>query len=249
MSKHLHAGRAAASGILAADLAARGFTGARFILEGERGFFAATAPDANPERVTEGLKDSSLPLKICGVSIKPHASCRHTHPAIDATLALRPQINGQAVKRIEIDTYQAALDLCNNPDPRTPYAAKFSLHYCVASALQRGTAGLADFTPEAIVEPQVRALLPQITAKVTPDIEAYYPREWATRLRIVLANKTVLETIIRNPKGDPENALSRSQLETKFRQLATYGGQANRAESWLAWVRALAVEDTTVACP
>jgi len=249
MSKHLHAGRAAASGILAADLAARGFSGARFILEGERGFFAATAPDANPERVTAGLHKASLPLKICGVSIKPHASCRHTHPAIDAALALRPQINDQAIERIELDTYQAALDLCDNPDPHTSYAAKFSLHYCVASALRRGSADLADFTPEAIVEPQIRALLPQISARVASDIEAGYPGEWAARLRIVLADETILETTVRNPKGDPENALSRSQLETKFRQLAGYGGQADRAESWLAWVRALALEGTIVSCP
>ena len=249
MSKHLHAGRAAASGILAADLAARGFSGARFILEGERGFFAATAPDASPERVTAGLYEASSLLKICGVSIKPHASCRHTHPVIDAALAIRPQINNRAIERIELETYQAALDLCDNPDPQTPYAAKFSLHYCVASALRRGSAGLADFTPEAIVEPQVRALLPQIIAKVASDIEAGYPAEWATRLRIILADETSLETTIRNPKGDPENALSRSQLETKFRQLAGYGGQADRVEYWLAWIRALAVEGTTVSCP
>lgn len=243
MSKHLHAGRAAASGVLAADLAARGFTGARFILEGERGLFAATAPDATPERVCAGLADSSSSLKICGVSIKPHASCRHTHPAIDAALTLRPQINGQALKQIEIGTYQAALDLCDNPNPQTSYAAKFSLPYCVASALQRGTVGLADFSPEALVEPQVRALLPQITAIVAPDIEARYPSEWATRLRVALGNGTMLETTINNPKGDPENPLSRVELEAKFRQLAAYGGQTDQTERGLAWVRSLAADE------
>ena len=55
MSKHLHAGRAAANGVLAAELAAIGFTGARRILEGQQGFFAATAPDGNPAAVTAGL--------------------------------------------------------------------------------------------------------------------------------------------------------------------------------------------------
>ncbi|HET7093840.1 MAG TPA: MmgE/PrpD family protein, partial [Thermomicrobiales bacterium] len=86
MTKHLHAGRAAANGVLAARLAARGFTGARAILEGPQGLFAAASRDARPERVVAGLDTlgGETPWRIHGVSIKPHASCRHTHPAVDA---------------------------------------------------------------------------------------------------------------------------------------------------------------------
>ncbi|HEU5433529.1 MAG TPA: MmgE/PrpD family protein, partial [Thermomicrobiales bacterium] len=86
MTKHLHAGRAAANGVLAARLAARGFTGAKAILEGPQGLFAAASRDARPERVVAGLDalGGETPWRIHGVSMKPHASCRHTHPAVDA---------------------------------------------------------------------------------------------------------------------------------------------------------------------
>src|SRR5690606_14080258 len=61
MSKHLHAGRAAEAGIVAAELAARGFTGAPAILEGEKGFFAGACPDARPEAL---LADPAAPWQL-----------------------------------------------------------------------------------------------------------------------------------------------------------------------------------------
>lgn len=243
MSKHLHAGRAAAGGVLAADLAARGFTGARHILEGERGFFAATAPDANPEKVVAGLENSPPQFKIAGVSIKPYASCRHTHPAIDAALALRPRLHGRSPTHIQLDAYQAALDLCDNPDPQTSYAAKFSLHYCVASALVRGHVGLEDFSLEAIQETAVRQLLPLFTTSVDPGFEAAYPVQWPVRLCVTLDDDAVLETAVTHPKGDPENPLTQQELEAKFRQLAAYGRHANKADAWLDWVIGLASDE------
>jgi 2-methylcitrate dehydratase PrpD len=119
MSKHLHAGHAASAGLLAAELAAQGFTGPRRILEGERGFFAATAPDARPALVVDGLDVGMRSYKLSGVSFKPYPSCRHTHPAVDAALAVRARLDDTSIpiESVEIDTYRAALDLCDNPTP------------------------------------------------------------------------------------------------------------------------------------
>ncbi len=127
MSKHLHTGHAAASGFRAAELAAHGFTGARSIVEGERGFFAGLAPQGEPDKVTAGLGEP--PLALPGVSLKPYASCRHTHAAIDAAMALREQLDGGAVERGTISVYQAAADLCDNPSPKTRHRdARLRLH-------------------------------------------------------------------------------------------------------------------------
>jgi len=230
MSKHLHAGRAASSGVLAADLARQGFTGTRRILEGERGFFTATSQDAEPERVVEGLKQGMETYKISGVSIKPHASCRHTHPAIDAALALRQQPGFvlDPIAQVQVETYQAALDLTDNPQPTTPYAAKFSLYYCVACALWRGSAGLSDFTPQAIVDKDVRQLMAKVYLVHSPDLEARYPREWPVRVTVTLADGRALTRTVDAPKGDPENPLSWGELEDKFRMMmgTDYQGQA-----------------------
>jgi 2-methylcitrate dehydratase PrpD len=241
MSKHLHAGRAASSGVLAADLARQGFTGARRILEGKRGFFIATSQDAEPERVVEGLKQGMGKYKISGVSIKPHASCRHTHPAIDAALVLRqhPGFALDQIAQVQVETYQAALDLTDNPQPTTPYAAKFSLYYCVACALWRGNAGLSDFTPQAIVDKDVRHLMARVSLVHSPEMEARYPREWPVRVTVTLADGRALARTVDAPKGDPENPLSWGELEDKFRMMTAGTNYQGQAEVLIERVRRL----------
>lgn len=244
MTKHLHAGMAGANGIRAAELAACGLTGARHILEGERGFFKATAPDAQPEVVVEGLGNEQL--KIATVSIKPHASCRHTHPAVDAALDLRKQLGTKDIDRCTVQTYQAAIDLCDNAQPTTPYAAKFSLQYCVASALIRGSAGLADFTPTELERTDIRSLLPNIKIELDDALEAKYPQQWPAEVSVQLSDGSRLSTEVDYPKGDPENALSVAELESKFCDLAQFADID--PEPWLDWIYALeTAERTTLA--
>jgi len=83
MSKHLHPGKAAFNGVLAADLARRGFTGATRILEGERGFFRATSTAHDESRITDGLGERWKILENC---YKLYSCCGHTHSAIDTAL-------------------------------------------------------------------------------------------------------------------------------------------------------------------
>jgi 2-methylcitrate dehydratase PrpD len=234
MSKHLHAGRAAANGVLAALLAERGFTGPSRILEGERGFFRATAPDAEPEKVTQGLGDS--PLKIHGVSLKPHASCRHTHSPIDCALEIRRRIDGKSIDAVEVATYGATLALCDRPSPASPYEAKFSVQYCVAAALLRGDAGLGAFGDQALRDSSLRALTAKVRARVDPEIEARYPREWPAKVTVRLTNGESCAAETTHPKGDPEGPLTPGEIESKFLSLAAFGGREDEAALWLDWV-------------
>jgi len=147
MSKHLHAGRAAESGLIAAQLAGLDFTGPPAVLEGKRGFFAAACPDANPDIV---IADADAPWELRQTSIKPWPCCRHTHPAIDAALALHEELAGASIESVRVDTYQAALDVCNRPTPDSQYEAKFSLYHTVAAALEYGKVDFDSFDSQAI---------------------------------------------------------------------------------------------------
>lgn len=248
MSKPLHAGHAASGGLLAADLGRRGLTGARRILEGERGFFAATSQDADPQQVVAGLSPAMTSYRIPGVSIKPHASCRHTHPAVDAALQIRSRL-GPAVEQIDtaaVDTYQATLALTDHPAPLHPHACKFSMHYCVASALLRGSVGLADFDPAEIMDPARRALMQRVTVHHSPDLEARYPAAWPARVTVTLSDGRTLVQSVDYPKGDPENPLSWDELKAKFRLMVAGTAWAPQSEALIAGVcdldRRLAVD-------
>lgn len=242
LTKPLHPGRAAASGVLAATLSRLGLTGARNILEGERGFFAGLAPRGDPQRVVAHLGDADEPLRVRRISIKPHASCRHTHAPIDAALILRGQLPGGAViAAVQVSTYKAALTLCDKPEPRTSADAKFSLQFCVASALLCGRVGLAEFSDTALTDNTMRALLPRIEVAVDPAREAAYPGCWSAAVSVTLADGRSFQATQERPKGDPENPLTVPELEAKFRGLAAMGGLPNtQIERLLDWLRTLA---------
>src|SRR5262249_53218619 len=142
MSKHLHTARAAEAGLLAALLAREGFTGPDTILEGEKGFFRGLCPDPTPEAV---LAEPEAPWQLTLSSIKPWPCCRHTHPTIDAAIALHNQLGGRKIARVEVATYRAALDVCDRPAPQDPYSAKFSPQQCGGMPLRAGRLAQAGF--------------------------------------------------------------------------------------------------------
>ncbi|MED4584935.1 MmgE/PrpD family protein [Brevibacillus choshinensis] len=218
MSKQLHPGKAAMNGIVAALLAEKGFTGASKILEGDRGFVRAMSQEGNAEEMTRGLGSV---YKILENSFKIHASCRHTHHAIDLMVAMIAQhgISWREVEKVRVQTYQVALTITDNPDPATVYAAKFSLQYCVALALVKGSAGLTDFSEEALHDPAIREVMRRVEVSVDPAIHARYPEKWEAAVELELADGSTLQQHTEYPKGDPENPVKYEEIVQKFRAL------------------------------
>ena len=181
MTKHLHAGRAAEAGVLAADLARYGFTGPSAMLEGAKGWFAATCPDPDPGAVT---RDPDGPWQLLLTSIKPWPSCRHTHPAIDAAQELRHRIVAGTVAKIEVEAYPAALEVCDRPTPQSDYEAKFSLQHAVAVALARENVDFAAFAEPARVE--LAELRGCVTVRVAEPYASAYPRAWGSAVTVTV---------------------------------------------------------------
>lgn len=223
MSKHLHPGKAAFDGILAADLARLGFSSASRILEGERGFFHAMSQDYDPSRITDRLGTA---WKIEENCYKIHACCGHTHSAIDLALALRRERGwtaddaANAIQAVRIETYGPGYEIVRNANPATPYQAKFSVAYVVAAALRDGEAGLAAFSadrfgPDGVTDPGIAALLSRTTVEVAPDLSALYPERWPARLTVTLANGEQPTSEAQFPRGNPENPVDVETLEQK----------------------------------
>lgn len=227
MSKHLHPGKAAFNGILAADLARLGFTGAARILEGERGFFRATSAGHDATRITDGL---GARWKISENCYKLYSCCGHTHTAIDTALDFRRGQRWQgdeALARLEtvhIETYASGYEIVKEMNPRTPYQGKFSLAYCTAAGLLEGWVGLEQFSParfdaDGVRDENIAALLGRVRVTVAPDVTAKYPAEWGARLTFTLKGGNTETMLAAFPRGNPENPVSTAALEDKFRTL------------------------------
>ncbi len=218
MSKHLHAGRACESGLLAAELAAFGFTGSPEILEGKKGLFAGMCIDPVPANI---LKEVDGPWQLPLTSIKPWPSCRHTHPTIDCALELHQQLMGEKISDIEIQTYQAALDVCDRPEPDSEYQAKFSLYHCVAIALLDGVVTLDSFTEDA--RDKTNELRQKIRLDVKEPYASSYPAAWGSAVRVRTDANNAFEVTRKDCKGDPELALSEIEMREKAINLMLYG--------------------------
>jgi 2-methylcitrate dehydratase PrpD len=247
MSKHLHPGKAAMNGVLAADLAREGFTGAGRILEGERGFFRATSAGADPSRITDGLGQR---WKVSENCYKLHSCCGHTHSAIDVALELKGGLAASRaelaarISEIEIDTYGPGYEIVKESSPRSAYQGKFSLAYCVAAALLEGRVGLDQFTPDrfggdGIRVPDLAALAGRTRIAVRDDLTARYPAAWPTRVRIRLTDGTLLQGSADFPRGNPENPVSTSALEEKCAALLEPRFGRETAARAIAFVREL----------
>ncbi len=247
MSKHLHPGKAAFNGVLAADLALRGFTGATRILEGERGFFRATSESFDESRITDGLGHQWKMLENC---YKLYSCCGHTHSAIDTALDFRAGQGWTAdealeqLKSLEIETYATGYEIVKNMHPVTAFQAKFSLAYCAAAGLLEGWVGLEQFSAgrfdqSGLRDEKIAAVLPRIRISLAADITEKYPAEWGTRMRFTSVDGRVVNLSASFPRGNPENPVSTQVLEDKFRSLVVPRYSQRLAEAGIEMVRNL----------
>ena len=230
MSKPLHAGHAAQSGLLAALAAREGVTGSLDVIEGEAGFGRAmgSGPDWDQATATLGTD-----FHTTRMTFKNHACCGHTFAAIDGALELQRRLGVEAgdIAHLDVGTYRPALEVAGYEHPTTPAEARFSLKYVVATALTHGSVRLAAFEPARLSDPATLALMGKIRLSVDTELDASFPGQRAARIAIETKDGLRGEYLQPTRKGDPDMPLSDAELEEKFLELAApiQGDAAARA--------------------
>ena len=240
-SKQLHTAHAAGAGLTAAYLAREGFTGARQILDGQQGLAAGTSTDADVRKLADGL---GTRWTVAETSFKFHAACRHTHPAADALLQVLAEhrLAASDIGSVTALVHQAAIDVLGPvTDPQTVHQAKFSMGTVLGLVAVFGRAGLAEFD-SSHSDAAVRAVRDKVTMRLDDEVNAAYPARWIGKVVVETADGRRLEGKVMSPKGDPQNTLSRSELEHKVMQLGQYreGAKREELERLVAQVWALA---------
>lgn len=246
-AKPWHLARTAQTGVQAAYLAQAGVSGPAHALEGEKGFYAATCPDANPQALT---RPQGPDWQIFATSFKPWAACRHAHPAIDAALTLRHACEDQAsdlpwseVAAIEIGTYADALAFCDRPDPVDAGEARFSLHHAVSVSLLRGSPAPDDFDLAAIQDAAIARLRSVTRLALDAGCAQRYPQHFGAVVTVHWPCGRTRVEAVQDTLGDPEKPLSDSALWALADQsLAQAGWSAERRHRHLAGVRSMADE-------
>ncbi len=230
-SKQLHTAKAAADGLMAAYIARDGFTGAHAIFEGRQGMAAGMSSDADERWLTDGL---GTRWATAETSFKFHASCRHTHPAADALLALMQQhgLKADDIAKVTAHVHQGAIDVLGPvTDPQTIHQSKFSMGFVLAQIAVLGRAALADFTEKSLINKEIREFHDRVSMVLDAEVDGAYPRRWLGRVSVQTKDGRSLECRVDTPKGDPGNTLSRAELEDKARRLVGYSQAATPEET------------------
>jgi 2-methylcitrate dehydratase PrpD len=223
MMKPLHAGRAAESGVIAAEFAALGFTATPHILEAPRGFFRAAGGGYDGGAI-RGKLGNPWTFANPGVSIKPHPSGSLTHPGMTLMLSLIRQhdIRPENVERVNIGTNQNMPNALIHHRPRTELQAKFSMEFCMAILLLERRAGLPEFTDEVVNRPDVQAMIEKVDFGVHPEAEAAGYDKMTTMVEIVLKDGRRISGQADFGKGSPANPMSYEEVADKFQECAAF---------------------------
>ncbi len=218
--KPFNVGRAASAGLLAASMAKAGFKGPDDVFSGNSGFFSMMAQSFD----VTCLEKQKL-MGIQKVYVKPYASCRHTHPAIEAVLKIRSNsgVLPANIKSIKVSTYQGVIGKHDHRKIKGCSSAKMSIPYSAAVAWVTGMAGTEVFGEKYVNDPEIIALTEKV--QVCPDdrLTALVPNKRAAIVDITTFDGSCHSERVDYPKGEPENPLSNDELEQKFISLATYG--------------------------
>jgi 2-methylcitrate dehydratase PrpD len=242
-TKLLHSGKAAMNGLLAASLARHEFTGSDTGIEGERGFMATMAGSSEPGTVNWDVitRDLGTKFKVDENGYKLHACCRHGHVSIDNALRLIEQhgIKPDQVKGVRVQMNRNSCDTLGDGDPVSPYKAKFSIAFFMASCFLHRKVGMEAFTDERLADPAMRAFMKKVSYSENPEYTRNYPRLWTASLEVELNDGRVLATQGDLPYGDPATELPVPLFEKKALDMMGSVVGADRARTLLATMQQL----------
>jgi 2-methylcitrate dehydratase len=210
------------SGVFAALLAEKGYSGPEHVFDGKEGLTHVFKPDWKIDVLTEGL-GQSWRITQCGMKAFPTEALTHTPISAVLELVKSNDLRPDDVEKIQIRSLARAADILSDPskyDPHTKETADHSLPYVIAAALVDRQVTPVQFTMEKIMSPKIREQLHKVEVVADPEIEKVFPALQRVIVQIQTRDGRSLQKQLDFPKGDPRNPLTDQEIEDKFSALA-----------------------------
>ena len=204
------------------QLAKAGFKGHADPLGGYRGFLKMMTGIENTPIKPTLLNGTYAIMKSY---TKPYASCRYTHPPVEAAIHLRNMhgITADTVQSIKVETYDLAVKGHDHTDIMGVYSAKMSTPYSTAVALIYGKAGLQEFCEENLADKNVQALTKKVQVIADDELSRIFPDKQSAIVTITTIKGSYTERVD-FPKGEPENPMTENEFRERYEALMSYGG-------------------------
>jgi 2-methylcitrate dehydratase len=214
---------AARNAVFSAMLAAQGMTGPSPIFEGEMGFFKQVSGPFELDTAGFGGGGGN-PFKLGETYIKHFPAEYHAQSAIWAALQARRKVrSADEISSVEVETHEAGYNILSKDKekwaPATKESADHSMPYMVGMALMQGKIDNSTYSARNLGDPKVLSFLKKIRLREDSSPTEMYPRHIANRVTLRLKDGRTLTEQVDDPKGHPENPMTREEVEAKFRRL------------------------------
>ncbi len=213
--KPYNVGRAAMDGLTAAYMGRTDFHTPDDMMGGERGFFKALSDTYDTGKLTADREY----FEIERIYVKPYASCRHSHSAVEAAIRLRDGLDIDSIDSVIVRTYRLGVKGHDHTEIRGVASAKLSTPYAVAAGLLYGRADLTVFEP---LDGKIIELARRISVTEDPELTAEASEKRVAVVTVNLRDGTVRECRVDYAKGEPENPMTEEDLAEKKKLLIEY---------------------------
>jgi len=213
--KPYNVGRAAMDGLTAAYMGLTDYDTPDDMLGGERGFFKMFSDKWDSGKLTERTDY----FEIERIYVKPYASCRHSHSAVEAAIKLHGGLSVNDIASVTVRTYKLGVKGHDHTEIRGTASAKLSTPYAVAAGLIYGRADLTVFEP---VDEKITELAEKVTVTEDPELTAESPHKRIAVVTVRMTDGSERSAGVDHAKGDPENPMTKEEFEQKMRLLAEY---------------------------
>jgi 2-methylcitrate dehydratase len=210
------------SGVMAALLAEKGYTGPEHVVDGKEGIVRCLGPEWKLDVLVDGL-GGSWRIERCGMKAFPTEALTHAPISAVLDIVIGNDLKPEQIAKVHIRSLARAADILADPtkyDPRSKETADHSLPYVIAAAIAERQVTPAQFEPEKVMDPRIREQLRKVEVVADPEIEKVFPKLQRVIVTVKTTDGRELTKQLDYPKGDPRNPLTDREIEEKFDALA-----------------------------
>ena len=210
------------SGVMAALLAEKGYTGPEHVIDGKEGIVRCLGPEWKLDVLVDGLGDSWR-IERCGMKAFPTEALTHAPISAVLDIVIGNDLKPEQIAKVHIRSLARAADILADPtkyDPRSKETADHSLPYVIAAAIADRQVTPAQFEQDKIMDPRIREQLRKVEVVADPEIEKVFPKLQRVIVTVKTTDGRELTKQLDYPKGDPRNPLTDLEIEEKFDALA-----------------------------
>ncbi len=210
------------SGVFAALMASKGYSGTEAVFEGKEGFMDVFGPEWDLEKLLGGLGEKFKILE-CSMKAFPTEALTHTHLSCTLKAVTENDISYDQIEEVRLTTIARACDILFDPHkyrPESRETADHSLPYCVAVCLVDHKITTQSFSDEKLKDPRIWEVIDRIKGEASVEFEQMFPAKQPSRVVVTTKDGRKFEEYLEYPKGDPREPMTMEDLENKFNALS-----------------------------